>query len=452
MALIIGTGIEIGTGISIESGPAPATLMLSLDAAGYSGSGPWIDTVSGKQFTLYNNPVYSSTIGGGTFEFVTSSFQYAECPTSLQDLNTWTVLAWHYYTGTNTGPSPCIVTEYWPNATSNLNYTLGNTSDTSPYLEAGFFNGAWRSTPTGITLTPNSWYQLVGTYDGSTVRLYVNNSLVASASYTGTAISGQDGIRLMRRWDNDEYWGGYLSIIKIYDGDIGAGGVAADYNTNLSRFVSLVYNLDAANYSAIPANGSTVAGRGNYPVTVANPDSTISWNSANGGVFKMTTTSGATNDYIYGGPNYVTGQSYTVFMVYQLDPTVDGRLLNTQDESSKDWLMGSYSGNMNVFFPNGVVNLNSDPEDAAWHFIWGTFDYPTTTANLYIATNTAPTSAYRTVTDGAFGGFNQLRLFSRSSGFEVQTGNIGLIQVYNGVISLTQIQTLYNQFKTRFGY
>jgi len=215
---------------------------------------------------------------------------------------------------------------------------------------------------------------------------------------------------------------------------------------------ALVYNLDAANYSALPANGSTVAGTGNYPVTVANPDGTMSWNPANGGVFNMTTTSGATNDYIYGGPNYVTGQSYTVFMVYQLDPTVDGRLLNTQDESSKDWLMGSYSGNMNVFYPNGIVNLNSDPEDAAWHFIWGTFDYSTTTANLYIATNTAPTSAYRTVTDGAFGGFNQLRLFSRSSGFEVQTGNIGLIQVYNGVISLTQIQTLYNHFKTRFGY
>jgi len=362
------------------------------------------------------------------------------------------VIAWHYYTGTNTGPSPCIVTERWPNATSNLNYTLGNTSDTSPYLQTGFFNGAWESTSTGITLTPNNWYQLVGTYDGSTVRLYVNNSLVASTSYSGTAISGQNGIRLMRRWDNGEYWGGYLSIVKIYDGDIGAGGVAADYNANLSRFISLVYNLDAANYSALPTNGSTVAGTGNYPVTVANPNGTMSWNSSNGGVFNMYTTSGATNDYIYGGPNYVTGQSYTVFMVYQLDPTVDGRLLNTQDESSKDWLMGSYSGNMNVFYPNGVVNLNSDPEDTAWHFIWGTFDYPTTTANLYIATNSAPTSAYRTVTDGGFGGFNQLRLFSRAGGYEPQTANIGLIQVYDGVISLTQIQTLYNQFKTRFGY
>jgi hypothetical protein len=214
----------------------------------------------------------------------------------------------------------------------------------------------------------------------------------------------------------------------------------------------LVYNLNAANYSALPVDGSVVPGSGGYVVNVDNPDGTMSWNAANGGVFNMTTMSGSTNDYIYGGPNYVTGQSYTVFMVYQLDPAVDGRLLNTQDESSKDWLMGSYSGNMNVFYPNGVVNLTGDPEDTAWHFIWGTFDYPTTTADLYIATNTTPTSVYKTATDGAFGGFNQLRLFSRVGGYEPQTANIGLIQVYNGVLPLSTIQLLYNQFKTRFGY
>ena len=241
----------------------------------------------------------------------------------------------------------------------------------------------------------------------------------------------------------------YLMAIQIGTGiDIG-GGI---FIGSAPSGPELVYNLDAANYSALPVSGSTVAGTGGYTVSVVNPDGTMSWNSANGGVFTMYTTSGAVNDSIYGGPNYVTGQSYTVFMVYQLDPTVDGRLLNTQDESSKDWLMGSYSGNMNVFYPNGVVNLNSDPEDSAWHFIWGTFDSATSTADLYIATNTQPTGVYKTATDGAFGGFNQLRLFSRSGGYEPQTGNIGLIQVYNGVISLAKIQSLYNQFKTRFGY
>ena len=278
----------------------------------------------------------------------------------------------------------------------------------------------------------------------------MNNVQVGGFAATGNAISSQGGINLMRRWDNAEFWGGYLSIVKIYAGNIGSGGVADDWNANLPRFISLVYNLDAANYSALPVDGSTVAGSGSYPITVSNSYSSLSWSSSNGGVFNFNGTNGL--DTMYGGPNYVTGQSYTVFMVYQLDPTVDGRLLNTQDESSKDWLMGSYSGNMNVFYPNGVVNLNSDPEDTAWHFIWGTFDSSTTVANLYIATNTEPTGVYKTETNGAFGGFNQLRLFSRVGGYEPQTANIGLIQAYNGVLPLTQIQSLYNQFKTRFGY
>ena len=214
----------------------------------------------------------------------------------------------------------------------------------------------------------------------------------------------------------------------------------------------LVYNLNAANYSALPVDGSVVAGSGGYVVNVANPDGTMSWNAANGGVFNMTTVSGSTNDYIYGGPNYVTGQSYTVFMVYQLDPAVGGRLLNTQDESSKDWLMGAYSGYPDTFYPNFAVNLPSSGADTVWHFNWATWDDTTSTGQLWTATTTQPTTYSYSETSGSGGGFNQLRLFSRSGGFEVQTANIGLIQVYDDVISLIKIQSLYNQFKTRFGY
>ena len=38
------------------------------------------------------------------------------------------------------------------------------------------------------------------------------------------------------RWDNADYWGGRLSIVKIYEGDIGASGVTTSWNTNKARF------------------------------------------------------------------------------------------------------------------------------------------------------------------------------------------------------------------------
>jgi hypothetical protein len=56
------------------------------------------------------------------------------------------------------------------------------------------------------------------------------------------------------------------------------------------------------------------------------------------------------------------------------------------------------------------------------------------------------------VTNASGGGFNNLRLFSRSSGSEAQTGDVGFVKVYNGVLTLSDVQNLYAQYKARFGY
>ena len=216
--------------------------------------------------------------------------------------------------------------------------------------------------------------------------------------------------------------------------------------------VTLVYNLDAADYTALPVNGSTVAGTGGYTVTVTNTTSRLSWNATNGGIFSFTGAGGTTTDTMYGGPNWVTGQSYSVFMAYQRTATASGRLLNTQSEASKDWLMGLYNGNPNTFYPNFSVNLPATGADLVWHFGWATWNTTTSVGQLWIATNTQPTTFTYTGTNAGGGGFNQLRLFSRSSGSETQTGNIGLVQAYNGVLTTADIQGLYAQYKARFGY
>lgn len=170
--------------------------------------------------------------------FVPSSNQYAESSSGLGSLSTWSVEVWHYYTGNNSSGSPCIVTEVWPNPAANLNFSLGSLNDDNPNLEAGFFNGAWRTTPTGYTLTPSNWYQIVGTYDGMYLKLYVNGSMVASSPQTTACESGNLGIKLMNRWDvgATQFWGGRLAIVKIYDGDINYEGVQLSWQQNKARF------------------------------------------------------------------------------------------------------------------------------------------------------------------------------------------------------------------------
>ena len=225
--------------------------------------------------------------------------------------------------------------------------------------------------------------------------------------------------------------------------------VLGNWNVPVATSAVLVYDLDAANYSAVPVNGTSDA-TGTYTLSVANAGGSISWQSANGGLFRKSTNSGT--DVIYGGPNYVTAQSYSVFMAYRRIATSDGRLLNTQSEASKDWLLGLYNGHPNAFYPNFSVNLPGSGADLVWRFNWATWNTTTSLGQLYTATSTQPTGTSFTGTNGGGGGFNQLRMYSRASGSEVQTADIGFVKAYNGVLTLAEIQSLYATYSARFGY
>jgi Concanavalin A-like lectin/glucanases superfamily len=214
--------------------------VLYLDAgnpASYPGTGnTWTDIVGGKTFNLINGVTYNSG-NGGKLNFNAASGQYANCSTSLPSLTQWTVSAWHYYTGQNTGTSPCIVSEVFTGG--YINYILGNGSDTSPDLQTGFWAPGWKLTNNGYTLTPNNWYYIVGTYDSNTLRLYVNNVLVESTSgLEFIPQSSNSGIYLMSRWDNTptELWGGYLSTVGIYDNYMSPGQINHIWNSEKSRY------------------------------------------------------------------------------------------------------------------------------------------------------------------------------------------------------------------------
>lgn len=208
----------------------PTSPVLSLDAANYSGSGPWIDSIGGMEFNLIANPHWSSD-NGGYFAFVPALLQCAVSNTSLPSLSTWSVGVWHYYDGTNTGSLPCIVTETFIGG--SLNYSLGN--NTGGGLSSGFFNGGWQISGT-YSLTPGNWYYIVGTYDGSVNKLYVNNTLVTGNNYTYTPITSGAGIRLMERWDSNDYWGGNLAMVDIYDTALSQTEITSKWNMNKSRF------------------------------------------------------------------------------------------------------------------------------------------------------------------------------------------------------------------------
>ena len=218
-------------------------LQMYLDAgnpASYPGSGTtWTDTIGNKEFTLHNGPVYNNN-NGGYLTFVPDAQQYADAPSFDDTLANWTLEAWHYYDGTynmyGAGNSPCLITEVYPGG-GTINFTLGNCSDSFPCVQVGHWDGAnWYPNPQDTVLSSNNWYHVIGTFNGSTHKLYVNGILASSASAPSAAALSGAGIRLMRRWDYHNYWGGRLAVVRIYNAALDAAEVTQNYNAERSRF------------------------------------------------------------------------------------------------------------------------------------------------------------------------------------------------------------------------
>lgn len=223
-----------------------SSLILYLDAgnsSSYPGTGSdWFD-LSGfnNDATLQNTPTYSSSYSG-ILQFDNTSLESAITP-DLGNLSNWTLEAWVRFATVPISSNPnatSIISNLYTGGTS-LNYSMGTNNAPGSYnVNVGFFDGAWHNT-TGFQPTANVWYQIVGTYDGTTIRQYING--VASGgtvSYSGSPTSG--GVtQLMKRWDATpiagDYTDGDLAIVKIYNQALSSTDVLYSYNSTYSRFL-----------------------------------------------------------------------------------------------------------------------------------------------------------------------------------------------------------------------
>lgn len=236
MPITVGTGISVGGSITIGEVPVP-TLLLQLDAVNYSGSGTAWPAGVGSGATLFNTPTYTSA-SPTFFSFDKNSFEYATV-SDLGSLTTWTVEAWLRVTASLTGQVTSVVTNQY-NGTTSLNFSIGtNNAPTTYNLVVGYFQSAWYNTA-GFTPTLNTWYYIVGTYDGATVRQYNNGALNTTVSTAVAPASGGE-IRVGRRWDslaNDaaNFFPGDIAVVRVYSGPKSAATVLNDYNDQKGRF------------------------------------------------------------------------------------------------------------------------------------------------------------------------------------------------------------------------
>lgn len=148
------------------------------------------------------------------------------------DLTTgMTLEAWVYPTATMSGWRTLINKEQ-PNGFGAAYYLAANSDLNQP--EAAIYTSAWNKLYGGPVVSANQWTHLAGTYDGSTLRLYVNGTQVSSQPRTGS-IDVTTGV--LRIGGND-FWGeffkGYIDEVRIYNRALNASEIATDMNTSVA--------------------------------------------------------------------------------------------------------------------------------------------------------------------------------------------------------------------------
>lgn len=231
------TGVLSQTGIFVKDGLVYH--LNSTDLRSYPGYGStWTDlSLSNQTTTLYNSPTFSN----GVLNFSKTSFEYAETISNHPDYNRWTVEAWFKLNSSLTGQVTAVACGEF-NLTNKLNFSIGTNKAPFNYdLYVGFYDGAWRNTTNGLNPNLGQWYHVVGTYDGSTIRMYVDGQFLSDFSYSGTPQSGGQ-IRVARRWDESavsstNFFDGSVPIVRVYSRNLSGAEVIKNYNAEKSLFI-----------------------------------------------------------------------------------------------------------------------------------------------------------------------------------------------------------------------
>lgn len=221
--------------INLESPSSPANPSTGLVAA-YSfeeGSGSTTADVSGQ-----GNPGVISGASWSTqgkfgnalyFNGANSWVTINDSP-SLDLTNSMTLEAWVYPTSAMSGWR-AVINKEQPGGFGAAYYLAANSNLNQP--ELAVYTTDWHKLYGGPSLNANQWIHLAGTYDGTTLRLYVNGNQVSSQPQTG----GIDVTNGVLRIGGNSYWGeffqGRIDEVRIYNRALSASEIQSDMNTAL---------------------------------------------------------------------------------------------------------------------------------------------------------------------------------------------------------------------------
>jgi hypothetical protein len=435
-------------------------LVYYLDAAqtaSYPGSGStWSNLVgSGNAVTLYNSPTYSASGGGSLLFDGTTQYGRSVSPVNLPN---WTMEAWYYYNGGSTAGN--IVIDMFP---SSMQYILGS------------FGGGWLSTgmysPSANTsayeATPGNWYHVIGTYDGTNLKLYINGAVVYIKAISITPSNGGIGFQIMTQYDtgHSQYLAGNLAILRMYNRGLTTIEVNTNYNAERSRF-SLTSVNSPISYT-IPSVSFSTSGLSFYiDISIQ----ACYYNSSAATLYDLTGSSMVIT--LYNSPTYSTSGGGSLLFngtsqygrssaplpltnwtmeawYYYNGGSTGGNIVVDIYPSSMQYILGSFGGGL---LSTGMYSPSAN-----------TWAYTLTSGNWYHAVGTYDGTNLKLYVNGVLVYFKTITITPSNSGigFQIMTqydighssylaGNLAILRMYNRGLSATEINTNYNAERARF--
>ena len=216
-----------------------ASLVLELDAVGYSGSGAWQDTTANNNdATLQGTPRHVDG-SGAFFDLVPGDGDYFTISdqTVLDSMSEISILMWINIDTINAaGPNML-----YSKRTSTSNGYVGFFTTTGWTFRFG--TGTGTGLTYGTAPTVNVWQQVVVTIGASGSKMYINDAEVASSGYTGTSGNINTAAALdifevnPRPQTGPVKMDGKVGLFQIYNGILTLAEVQNAYDSYKDRYI-----------------------------------------------------------------------------------------------------------------------------------------------------------------------------------------------------------------------
>ena len=450
----------------------------------YPGAGTtWTDLVGRQNGTMQNNTSFNSAKGGvlefdGTDDYVSvPDSDYLDSITSAITVSVWV------YWSSDANDISTIVSKAsaagWSSPYSSWNMRLrhgtgGWGTDAVEFWAAGSYTtgGQFYSSS---SIPRDTWTHIVGTYDGANQKIYINGVLDGTEAETAAIAATSYPLYIgVNSGDIGEDFEGSLANVLIYNRGLTAAEVKQNYEATKPRFAPRItkrgmkLNFDAGDPASYPGGTSWKDTANGLSTTFHNMDAS-NFNSSNGGYFAFDGTDeymSVLNSPLFQGAIADQGTFAAWFNIDEAgddaDPNIaiwgagrNGSKMTwtmAQFDSSKKPLFGAYLGGSWSDIGVADTALSYD----TWYYVVFTWDKANTQVKSYVNgalddTDTTSSASITTSTAGWLGiGASLYNTTNGNTPYNFLPGFIGVLQLYDSVLSAAEIMDNYNATKGRF--